>query len=212
MSNAALFDDRADSSDLSSTEVAQLTAAGTVACDIETTGLDWRTSRIALCQFAADGIDPILVRISDERPANICRLMEDADTAKVFHHATFDLSFMAHEWSVNAQSVWCTKIAAKLLWPGRNDRSWYSLQSLILYCLGVVIDKGQRLSDWRASSYSREQLEYAANDVAYLIRLRNELNQRLLASGLANFADTVFQHIPVRVALDIAGFGDVYSY
>jgi ribonuclease D len=119
---------------------------------------------------------------------------------------------MAHEWSVNAQSVWCTKIASKLLWPGRHDRSTYSLQSLLQHHFGVAIDKGERLSDWRAESYSTAQLEYAANDVVYLIRLRNELNQRLLACDLADFADAVFRHIPVRVALDIAGFGDVYSY
>jgi ribonuclease D len=138
--------------------------------------------------------------------------MEHVGTVKIFHHATFDLSFMAHEWSVSAENVWCTKIAAKLLWPGRDDRSSYSLQSLILHHFGVALDKGQRLTDWRATSYTRAQLEYAANDVAYLIRLRNELNQRLLASGLADFAEAVFRHIPVRVALDIAGFGDVYSY
>jgi ribonuclease D len=212
MSNAALIDSRTITSDLSVDDLHRFIAAGSVACDIETTGLDWQTSRIALCQFAAPGIAPVFVRISGERPTNICRLIEDENTVKVFHHATFDLSFMAHEWSVVAQMVWCTKIAAKLLWPGSHDRTAYSLQSLILHHLGIAIDKGQRLSDWRAASYTHAQLEYAANDVVYLLELRSQLQQRLHAAGLAGFADDVFRHIPVRVTLEVAGFGDVYSY
>jgi ribonuclease D len=212
MNNLAVSTVRATVSDLSRNDYERFVKAGTVACDIETTGLDWRESRIALCQFAANGISPVLVRVSDQRPVNICRLIENNDTEKVFHHAPFDLSFMSHEWGVTAQNVWCTKIAAKLLWPAQSDRSLYSLQSLMLRHLGVTLDKGERLSNWRAPAYSRAQIEYAANDVAHLIRLRDELDTLLTSAGLAEFAIAVFQHIPVRVALDTAGFGDVYSY
>ena len=189
----------------------EILTAAEVACDIETSGLQWISSKIALCQFYISGRTPILVKIGSGRPRNICSVIESRAVVKVFHHATFDLSFMSHEWNVVASNVWCTKIAAKILNPGADGRV-YSLQSLAQNELGIAIDKSQRLSNWGASRYDSAQIAYAAGDVEHLLELKRQLSSKLESEAKLEFALRVFGHIPTRVLLEIGGYGDVYAY
>src|SRR6266404_7576017 len=72
--------------------------AGIVACDIETSGLNWWVDKIATCQFYIPNGSAAIVRVSDSIPEFIVKLMSDESTKKVFHHAMFDLRFMVYKW------------------------------------------------------------------------------------------------------------------
>lgn len=197
--------------DLSAARLEDARAAGRVAWDIETSGLSFRADEIETCQVAL-GHDIVVVRL--ERgvvPQNLRELLGDDAVLKVFHHAPFDLRFMAHKWGVRPHSVACTKIAAKILWPGR-DSSEYSLKPLLEEMLDVSIDKGQQVSDWSRAVLTSEQLAYAANDVRFLTRLYDELMTRATACGLADAVEASYAYLPTRVQLDIAGAGDVFAY
>ena len=58
-----------------------------------------------------------------------------------------------------------------------------SLQSLLERRLGVMVTKGDRLSDWSSRPLSESQLNYAASDVEYLIDLYDGLCDDLRAVG-----------------------------
>jgi ribonuclease D len=192
-------------------EVAEgLRASGRIAWDIETTGLDWGSERIALCQVYASRHPVAIVRINEAIPVRLASLLTDPNLLKVFHHAMFDVRFMSHAWSVEAACIACTKIAAKVLFPGEPDR--HSLRSLAGEILGVTLDKSEQLSDWTAAVHSARQLRYASNDVLHLARLLDALTVRLRAQGLDKLAQRCFDHIPTRVALELGGFGDVFTY
>jgi ribonuclease D len=183
---------------------------GVVAVDTETSGLDWRSNRIATCQVLVPGFGIGIVEVGVTLPERFATLIADANVRKVFHHAMFDLRFMMSQWNVRPVNVVCTKIAAKLLSQGRDSDS--SLKGLVHRYLGVELDKSQQLSEWVAVVLSPDQVSYAAADVYYLIELFRLLDSDLEAAGLRLLANECFAHIPTRVELEVLGYGDVYQY
>ena len=53
-----------------------------------------------------------------------------------------------------------------------------------------------------------EQLDYAAQDVLYLHRLRERLDEMLAREGRTDLASKCFGFLPARAALDLAGWPD----
>lgn len=67
--------------------LAAAVAAGEVAWDIETSGLDWRLDRIATCQLATR-TDAVVVQVGPwGAPERLRSLLADVGVRKVFHHA-----------------------------------------------------------------------------------------------------------------------------
>jgi ribonuclease D len=189
----------------------ELRMARTVACDIETSGLDWRCSKIALVQLYTPATGAVVLRVRNVRPKRLIALLEDRTVVKVFHHAPFDLRFLWAHWSVRADSVVCTKVASRLLDP-ESDRSRHSLKPLLERYLGVVIDKSQQASDWLAPSLTRDQLEYAVKDVRYLLELWRVLEVGLGKADLIPIYRKCMEFLPTQVQLEVRGIWDIFSH
>lgn len=186
-------------------------AEGRVAWDIETTGLDWATDRIGTCQLAVAG-DIAVVQLGEwGAPDRLRELLGDADVVKVFHHAPFDLRFMAHHWKADPANIACTKIASKILDPGLDSRE-HSLKPVLERYLGVVIDKAEQRSDWVRESLSHAQVAYAATDVQYLTELYELMVRRAVGVDVASLLRASYDYLPTRVKLDLMGAGDVFNY
>ena len=197
--------------DIPTTVLAVLETSPIVACDTETSGLDWSNDRLELCQIFTPTCGPILLRIGDKRPVNLIRLIQDSHVTKVFHHAPFDLAFMYRAWQLEPRNIVCTKIASKLL--GGSLPAGHSLQALLESRLGVKIRKGAaRTSDWGSLSLAPDQVEYAANDVKHLIPLYKSLLSDIKARELEDIYDQCCDFLPTRCKLDQLGVGDVFSY
>jgi len=212
MSTVPLLDEgiTTRSTDLAAQDAARFAAAPLLACDIETSGLNWRTDRIATVQIYAPGFPVAIIRANGKPPHRLLELLAEPRIPKVFHHAMFDLRFLAHQWNAATANVRCTKIAAKLLHPTEPQKQ--SLQPLVAAYLGITVDKSEQLSNWEARRLSRKQLRYAATDVAILPSLYAALHDALVARNLWSLAAACFDHIPTRVALELGGFGDVFTY
>lgn len=184
---------------------------GIVGWDIETSGLAWNKDRIATCQIFVPGFDVSIVQFNGfvEAPSNLRYLMEDLQVLKIFHHAMFDLRFMAFHWQMCPRNVACTKIASKLLEPSEVD---HSLQRVLKKYLNVCIDKESRASDWLIDDLSKQQVKYAVGDVIHLPQLYAFLKERLVCSGRWDLATSSFEFLTTRVELDLLGAGDVFSY
>jgi ribonuclease D len=196
--------------DLPDEPLSRMRNAGIVAWDIETSGLDWRTERIATCQLYSPGGTVEVVKVGAYPPENLSLLLADAAVTKIFHHAMFDLRFMHQSWQVMPNNIACSKIASKLLTP--REEHAHSLKSLVEQHLGVVLDKTEQRSDWLSAKLTDEQLLYAASDVLYLIPLLKTLEDALQQRDLLNLARACYQHVPTRVRLDVLGYEDVYTY
>ncbi|MET3946581.1 ribonuclease D [Arthrobacter sp. UYCu512] len=189
----------------------QARSGAVVACDIETSGLNWRTDRIGTCQVAVQDRVVVVVMSQGVHPPLLAALLEDDDVRKVFHHAPFDLRFMTYQWGITARNVACTKIASKILSPELSGGE-HSLKPVLQRHLNVKIKKDLQVSDWLASTLTAAQLDYAAVDVAHLIRLYGSLASKCRDAGLHAQLEDSYSYLPTRVSLDLRGSGDVFAY
>ncbi|MCB2129330.1 MAG: ribonuclease D [Rhodobacteraceae bacterium] len=179
-----------------------------VAIDTETMGLDPRRDRLCLVQLSSGDGSAHLVQIAiGQRAApNLTRLLTDPAVLKLFHFGRFDIAALQNAFGVRTAPVYCTKIASKLI---RTFTDRHGLKVLLQEILGIDISKQQQTSDWGAAELSVAQQEYAASDVLYLHRLREELDRRLEREGRSALAAACFDFLPRRAELDLLGWGDM---
>jgi len=184
-------------------------AAGPVAVDTETMGLHPGRDRLCLVQISDGGPDEHLVRFapnSDFAAPNLKAVLTDPARLKLYHFARFDLASIHAYLGVVAGPVYCTKIASRLT---RTYTDRHGLKELVREMLGLEISKAQQSSDWGAPELSDAQREYAASDVRYLHRLREQFDVRLAREGRTALAQACFDFLPSRALIDLAGWDEV---
>jgi ribonuclease D len=184
-----------------------LTFGPIVAVDTETMGLDPRRDRLCLVQLSAGDGNAHLVQIAQgqARAPNLERMLADHGTLKLFHFARFDIAALRRAFGVVTAPVYCTKIASKLT---RTFTDRHGLKYILQDLVGVDISKQQQTSDWGSETLSDAQLDYAASDVLYLHRVKEELDRRLAREGRTGIADACFRFLPMRAELDLLGWDD----
>lgn len=178
-----------------------------VAIDTETMGLDLNRDRLCVVQLSAGDGTAHLVHFPDRDYAapNLRRLLADESVAKLFHFGRFDLAMILRHFGIACRPVYCTKIASRLV---RTNTDSHSLRELCATMLGVDLSKKQQTSDWGADELTPEQIAYAASDVLYLHALKEKLDALLVREGRMDLAQACFSFLPVRAALDLAGWPD----
>lgn len=179
-----------------------------VAIDCETMGLNPHRDRLCLIQMSGGDGNTHIVQVSKgqtEAP-NLCAMLENPDVLKLFHFGRFDIAAMYNAFGALTAPVYCTKIASRLI---RTYTDRHGLKNLTQELIGVDISKQQQMSDWGAETLTSAQLEYAASDVLYLHKLRNELDKRLEREGRTEIAAACFDFLPTRAKLDLAGWPEI---
>jgi ribonuclease D len=184
-----------------------------VAVDSETMGLNPHRDQLCIAQFSAGNGDAHVVQL-DLRTYDAPRiktLLADPGVVKIMHFARFDLGMFMKWLETDVTSVYCTRIASRL---ARTYAPKHSLKEILKELLGVDLSKFQQSSDWGAEVLTEAQIDYAAADVLYLHALKERLDEMLARHGRSALAEACFQFLPVRVALDLAGWPDVdiFSY
>jgi len=186
--------------------------AEAIAVDTETMGLlPWR-DRLCLVQLCDPQGKVAVVRIAKGQTAapNLKKLMEAENIEKVFHFARFDMATMRYNLSIDIAPVFCTKLASKL---ARTYTNRHGLKELILELEKVELNKTSQSSDWgNATNLSDEQLNYAANDVRYLLSAKQKLTGMLQREERWEIAQQCFQCLPVFVTLDLLQYNDVFEH
>ncbi|WP_407493971.1 ribonuclease D [Pseudooceanicola sp. MF1-13] len=178
-----------------------------VAIDCETMGLNPHRDRLCVVQMSGGDGNSHIVQIEKgqtEAP-NLCAMLTNPDVLKLFHFGRFDIAALFNTFGALTAPVYCTKIASRLV---RTYTDRHGLKNLTQELIGVDLSKQQQSSDWGAAELTNAQLEYAASDVLYLHRLRDELNKRLAREGRMDVAQACFDFLPMRAQLDLMGWPD----
>ena len=187
---------------------ADLDLGPVVAVDSETMGLRYRRDPLCVVQLSAGDGDAHIVRL--DRPAydcpNLKRLLADPSVLKLFHFGRFDIAMFQLHLGVETRPVYCTKIASKL---ARTYTDRHGLKDVVRECAGVELSKAQQSSDWGAAELTPAQLEYAASDVLYLHAVKARLDEMLKREGRMDLARKLFDFLPTRSALDLAGWDEI---
>ena len=176
-----------------------------VAIDCETMGLNFNRDRLCLVQLSSGNGVAHMVQIEVEQNSapNLCKLLSNEETLKIFHFGRFDIAALLNAFGVMTRPVYCTKTASKLV---RTYTDRHGLKNLLQELLDIDISKQQQSSDWGAAELTNAQLEYAASDVLYLHKLKDELDLRLQREGRLDLAKSCFDFLPTRAKLDLSGW------
>lgn len=187
---------------------AGLSFGSVIAVDTETMGLNPHRDRLCLVQLSSGDGDAHLVQMPRGRidAPRLSALLADPAVLKLFHFGRFDIAMFQLHLGVETRPVYCTKIASKL---ARTYTDRHGLKDVVRECAGVELSKAQQSSDWGAAELTPAQLEYAASDVLYLHAVKARLDEMLEREGRMDLARKLFDFLPTRSALDLAGWDEI---
>lgn len=190
-----------------------LTFGDSVAVDTETMGLNPNRDPLCLVQLSAGDGNAHLVQLDRNtyNAPNLRALMGNEKVLKIFHFARFDVAMMQRYLGVVTTPIYCTKIASKLV---RTYTDRHGLKDLARELVGIDMSKQQQSSDWGADTLTEAQLAYAASDVLHLHAMKEVLDGMLEREGRTEMAKACFAFLPVRAALDLAGWpeDDIFAH
>ena len=178
-----------------------------LAVDTETMGLNNHRDPLCLVQLSSGDGSAHIVQLDRQRydAPNLTALLADAAILKIFHYARFDLAVLKKYLGVACAPVYCTRTASRL---ARTYTDRHSLKQCCRELLDIELNKQQQASDWGAATLTDGQLAYAAGDVYHLHALKERLDAMLEREGRLRLAQQCFEFLPVRAALDLAGWAD----
>lgn len=152
------------------------TGDGLVGLDLEADSLYRYAERICLIQVCygdeVQMLDPL-----GEEPMDA--FVDWVSNAKIWMHgADYDMSLMLGEWGIVPPTIYDTQIGAQLLGMTR-----FGYASLVEQYFGVELSKSSQKADWGERPLSDKMLEYAKNDVKYLLSLAAKIESQLKEMG-----------------------------
>jgi ribonuclease D len=160
-------------------------AAGRFGIDTEFMSEGRYRPLLCLAQVAVDSrivlIDTLSGRI-DVGP--LAELLADPAIEVVLHSGRQDVAILRRVWATEVRNVFDTQIAAGF--AGASAQAGYA--NLLGQLLGRRVGKSASYTRWDARPLTAEQLSYAAEDVAHLLELADELHRRLAETGRLDWA------------------------
>ena len=134
------------------------------------TEFDWRNTyypKLCLIQISTERtiflIDPL--KLSSIFKLNF--ILENKDIIKIFHSARSDATVLFCSSSLKIVNCFDIQVAEKFL--SKDDLKGYA--KIVLKYLGIKVDKSETNSNWLRRPFTRNQINYAANDVRFLIKI-----------------------------------------
>ncbi|NNE62934.1 MAG: ribonuclease D [Gammaproteobacteria bacterium] len=146
-------------------------------CAIDTEFVREKTyySLLSLIQIATEKhmacIDPLA--IGELSP--LIALFQNPNLVKVFHSPSQDLEILYQQFGILPDPVFDTQLAAAVL--GYTHQISYA--ELVSEITGVKLEKKHTRADWSRRPLSSSELDYAMDDVRYLLPVYRHLNQLL---------------------------------
>ncbi len=148
-------------------------------------------SKLCLIQIASPSdiacIDPF--KVDDLSALKV--VFANTTQTKIFHAARQDLEILYSDFGLMPAPMFDTQIAATLL--GLGEQIGYG--NMVKHYLDINLAKQHARTDWELRPLSAEQLEYAANDVRYLIQMYPLVLQDLQKYGRQSWLENDFAQL-----------------
>ena len=134
------------------------------------TEFDWRTTyypRLCLIQISTSKkiflIDPLRL----ESLSNLSSVLKNKNIIKVFHAVRSDATVLFCSSGLKMSNCFDIQVAEKLISEG-NIKSY---AKIVLKYVNLKLNKSETNSNWLKRPFTNSQINYAANDVRYLIKI-----------------------------------------
>jgi ribonuclease D len=148
---------------------------GRVALDVEFIREQSYIPKLALIQMAVGETCAIVDPLEVDDLSPLYELVRSPETLKILHAASQDMEVLYWRTQQSPVAIFDTQIAAAMV--GLGEQLSYS--NLVNRVIGVQLEKDESYSAWLQRPLSDSQIEYALNDVRYLLRLHDHLSERL---------------------------------
>ncbi len=177
--------DYIDSNEMLARLCAELATANYCVIDTEFIRESTYYPELALIQIASGErlacIDPLA--ISELAP--LAELLVKDSLLKVFHSSSQDLEILYQKFGQVPTPVFDTQLAAAVL--GYNQQISYA--DLVQQVTGVELEKKHTRANWMRRPLSQEELDYAMDDVRYLMSVYETLNEKLESTRRFNWLE-----------------------
>ncbi len=186
-----------------------------IAIDTEATGLRIpERDKLSLIQICDEKENVFIIQPNKNNYnlPNLVSVLQNENVLKIGHFLRFDKNALEHFLKCKIKNIFDTKIASKIV---RTYTDAHGLKNLIQEFCNKSIDKRQGSSDWNKdiNELSDKQLEYAANDVIYLHKIKAELENMLLREKRMDIFKKCLDFLDTRVELDQRGFKeDIFEH
>ena len=186
-----------------------------IAIDTEATGLQIpERDKLSLIQLCAENGDVYIVQPNRKtyKAPNLVSVLENDKIQKIGHFLRFDKSGLEYFLKCKMKNIFDTKIASKIV---RTYTDSHGLKNLVQEFCNKNLDKRQGSSDWNRdiNDLTEKQLEYAANDVVYLHKIKIELEKMLIRENRMDLYKRCINFLDTRVELDQSGFKfDIFEH
>ena len=120
-------------------------------------------------------IDPIKI----EDKTSLIKILSNGSIMKIIHSAKQDLEALYSYTDCFPNNIFDTQIAFNFL----SEKSNIGYSSLVKNICDIDIKEGSWRTDWLKRPLSVEKIQYAADDVRFLIRIKNILEEKLKSIG-----------------------------
>jgi len=160
-----------------------------IAFDLEADSLHRYREKICLIQISTATsnivIDPLACRGSLE---GLGTLLGDAGVRKVVHGGDYDVRLLKKDFGFGVRNLFDTMVAAQL-----SGRRQFGLAAILEESFSVSMDKKYQKAEWSARPLAKELLAYAALDTAWLLPLKQRMEEDLSRLGRLSWAEEEFR-------------------
>ena len=186
-----------------------------IAIDTEAKGLQIperdKLSLIQICDVKGN-VFIIQPNKNDYKAPNLVSVLENDKILKIGHFLRFDKNALEYFLKCKVKNIFDTKIASRIV---RTYTDAHGLKNLVQEFCNKSLDKRHGSSDWNKdiNELSDKQLEYAANDVVYLHKIKTELEKMLLRENRTDVFEKCLAFLDTRGELDKKGFKeDIFEH
>tara|TARA_Y100000817_G_scaffold111997_1_gene87677 strand:- start:114 stop:737 length:624 start_codon:yes stop_codon:yes gene_type:complete len=186
-----------------------------IAIDTEATGLQIpERDKLSLIQICDEKENVYIVQPNKKtyKAPNLVSVLQNNKILKIGHFLRFDKNALEFFLKCKMKNIFDTKIASKIV---RTYTDAHGLKNLVQEFCNKNLDKRQGSSDWNKdiNDLSDKQLEYAANDVIYLHKIKSELEKMLIREDRMEMFKSCIDFLNTRVELDQNGFKfDIFEH
>ena len=186
-----------------------------IAIDTEATGLQIpERDKLSLIQICDEKENVYFIQPNKKtyKAPNLVSVLENDKILKIGHFLRFDKSALEFFLKCKMKNIFDTKIASKIV---RTYTDAHGLKNPAQEFCNKNLDKRQGSSDWNKdiNDLSDKQLEYAANDVIYLHKIKSELEKMLIRENRMDLFKSCITFLNTRVELDQNGFKfDIFEH
>ena len=186
-----------------------------ISIDCEATGLQIpERDKLSLIQIC-DEIGNVFIiqpNKNNYKAPNLVSVLENEKIQKIGHFLRFDKNGLEYFLKCKMKNIFDTKIASKIV---RTYTDSHGLKNLVQEFCNKNLDKRQGSSDWNRNinDLTDKQLEYAANDVLYLHKIKEELEKMLVREKRMDLYKKCINFLDTRIELDQSGFKfDIFEH